>query len=85
VPDLNHKFKAIQSHVGVPIVFLAATVSAKATGEEAQMRKPQQGMWKYLLKSIYEVGNPLLYFALLLFPCPLASFQPKRLTTKMWI
>ncbi len=57
VSDLNHKFKEIHSHVGVPIIFLAATVSNKVTGTGAEMRKPQLGMWNYLLKSIYEVGE----------------------------
>jgi len=57
VPDLNLKFKSIQKHVGVPIVFLASTVNSKTSGEQAEMRKPQPGMWKYLLKGIFEVED----------------------------
>ena len=46
VPDLNHKFGAIQQKVGVPMIFMASIT------KESIFRKPQTGMWKYLVDNL---------------------------------
>jgi bifunctional polynucleotide phosphatase/kinase len=44
--DLEKKFGALQKHLGIPIVFLAAT-------DSDQYRKPALGMWKHCLEEIF--------------------------------
>ena len=49
VGDLNLKFGAIQKEVGAPMIFMASTT------KEGVFRKPQTGMWKYMIESLFRV------------------------------